>query len=50
LGAPLDAITTSSKAEDDRQTPGNAADDLGQFASETYRLGCKKVSKVSKLF
>ena len=24
--------------------------DLGQFASETYRLSCKKVSRVSKLF
>ena len=39
---------TSSKAEDDRRTPGNAADDLGQPASVTDRQSCEEVSKVTE--
>ena len=38
----------SSKAEDDRRTPGNAADDLGQPAAGTDRQSCKEVSKVTE--
>jgi len=39
---------TYSKAEDDRRDAGNAADDLGQPASETDRHSCKEVFKVTK--
>jgi len=38
----------SSKADDDRRTPGNTADDLRQPASQTNRQSCKEVSTVTK--
>jgi len=40
----------SSRTEDDRQTPGNTADDLELPASETYWQSCKEVFKVTKGF
>jgi len=50
-GATLEAVSlsqASSKAEDNRRAAGNAADDLGQPASEIDRQSCKEVSKVTK--
>jgi len=46
---PLDIISQpSSKVEDDRWTPANAADDLEQPASDSCWQSCKEVQKWPK--